>query len=392
MPSVALRNAARPGTLYPAVGLGTGGYGYEDNVTHPECWMSERGAQCGARVERAVADWIRLGGRRLDTANSYYNLASVGAGIRSSGIDPAELFITTKIGPSYALGYQDAKNQMQGILRDLGVPRVDLTLIHWPDQREARVASTDPLCNAGPPSLADQSAAGDGGTGTALALPNTARICPAATRDPPPPYNATECRLSTWRAMVELWTENKTRAIGVSNFNSEMLQEFERAGMPLPALNQCPFNPYRGVSTYTRMLPLMRQRGILLAGYSPLGVPDLAVSGKSGGGAKLQHGFPPPMAPTLLQDPVVLRIAARLGRTAAQVVVNWQWAVHGVPLNPRTENATHMRENLDALEFTLSAEDVKAINDLPQDWCSEDSEWYECAGNQTAPCPLTGCW
>jgi hypothetical protein len=57
-------------------------------------------------------------------------------------------------------------------------------------------------------------------------------------------YNATQCRLITWKALIKNWKAGKAKAIGVSNFNKEHLQEIIDAKLPLPSVNQIPVNPH----------------------------------------------------------------------------------------------------------------------------------------------------
>jgi len=65
-------------------------------------------------------------------------------------------------------------------------------------------------------------------------------------------------------------------ATGVSNWNSTHIEELTAAGLPLPAVNQCPFNPYRG-SSQMETVKWCQAHGVVFNGYSPLGIPDLAV-------------------------------------------------------------------------------------------------------------------
>jgi hypothetical protein len=57
----------------------------------------------------------------------------------------------------------------------------------------------------------------------------------------PASYNATTCRLNTWRALVDLFNAGQARAIGVSNYNATHIQEIIDAGLPLPSVNQIPY-------------------------------------------------------------------------------------------------------------------------------------------------------
>jgi len=226
------------------------------------------------------------------------------------------------------LGYNDTLQQFQGILADTELSYIDLVLIHWPTQ-SASPASTEAACN-----------------------PND------------PKYNPKQCRVDTWRALVEIWKSGKARAIGVSNYNITHLQEIEQAGLPLPAVNQCPFNIYLS-SQQMELASYCQSKKILFNGYSPLGIPD-------------HHQYPAPLTPIQLQDPVLVATAQKYNKTPAQIAINWQYSL-GIVVNPRTMNITHMVENLNAYDFTMSANDLKALSNRPQDMCTLDPSFYECA-------------
>lgn len=105
------------GARIPALGLGT--------------WQI-RGSECAAIVSQA----LRNGYDHVDTAIMYENETAVGEGIRRSGRDRNEIFLTTKVWPSEVRDglFQDA---VQGSLQRLGVDNVDLLLIHWPPKEGA---------------------------------------------------------------------------------------------------------------------------------------------------------------------------------------------------------------------------------------------------------------
>jgi diketogulonate reductase-like aldo/keto reductase len=123
----------------------------------------------------------------------------------------------------------------------------------------------------------------------------------------------------------------------------------------------------------------MRERGIVLDAYSPLGVPDA-------------HAFPPgsdpargALSPTTLQDPVIAAIAAdHAPASPAQVVFAWLWS-QGIPSVPRSQNTTHMRDNLavfgvgGATPLSLTVIEMAAMSARPQNMCADDPLWYECA-------------
>eukprot|EP00049_Salpingoeca_infusionum_P017682 m.353992 g.353992 ORF g.353992 m.353992 type:complete len:364 (+) comp16891_c0_seq1:321-1412(+) len=335
LPSVPLVNSARKGMTYSATGLGTGGYGTNKNLVYPECWAVTFG--CGDHSKQAVIDWLHAGGRRIDSADSYFNMPAIGEGIVASGVPRSEIFLTSKIGSTNAMGYNDTMSQIELIKQQTNVSYVDLLLIHWPT---STAPSSDPVCQNG------QST-----------------------------YNATECRLTTWRAMIEIYQRGDARAIGVSNYEVTHLQEIIDAGLPLPAVNQVPFNPYRSLSQQA-VLQFCVKNSIVLNGYSPLGIPDLAVN-VSATDSLLLHRYPPPMSPTILEDPLIVKMAQKYKVSPAQFIQNWAWSF-GVPTNARTYNKAHMVENLNAFSFTIDKDDVTSVLQLPENYCKDD-QWYECA-------------
>lgn len=122
--------------------------------------------------------------------------------------------------------------------------------------------------------------------------------------------------------------------------------------MPLPAVNQNPFNIYHSAGEQDT-LKFCQQHHIQFNGYSPLGVPD-------------RRTFKPPMAPTPNKDPVVLDVASRTKMTPAQVQLAWQWQL-GLITNPRSQNAQHMLDNLNVFDLPkLSDKDMQSLSSRPQ--------------------------
>ena len=349
--SFPLYNAAEMGLNLPAVGAGTGFYG--QNILpygkYPECGTERVG--CGNNTQKAVYTWLsKAKGVRLDCANSYYNQRSVARGIEQSGVNRSQIFILSKVGPSFPLGYNETLQQTSDILKELQTDYVDLMLVHWPlvtpSQSEIPISS-DPLCN----------------------LTNSLT------------YDERKCRLSTWSAMVVLFQRGLVRSIGVSNYNTTHLQEIIDAGLPLPSANQVSFNPYNYRTGRADLLEFCQKHHILVIGYSPLGVPDV-------------HQFPTEnrsrgstgMSRTLLEDPVIVSLAKEYNRTPAQILLRWAHQL-GVPTNPRSMNETHMLENLAVFSnpFTITDNDMHRIYNLAQDTCAVDHDWYECVGNGNLP-------
>ena len=315
-----------------AAGLGTGG---------PGCY-NETSDQLASF--NSSLSWLLLGGRRFDGAISYACDRGIGAAIAQSGVPRSEVFVTSKIGPGgvpFALGFNETKIQAKQILADLGSSYVDLLLIHepfsyWPDPQAAqRAPSTDPACD--------------------LRAPGT--------------YSERGCRLSTWRALVELWHSGSVLAIGVSNFNSTHIEEIESAGLPLPAVNQVEFSPLHqgtngrgcncgpsasrstthcGDSATERaedcaaLRAFMDRKQIVFNSYSPFG----------GGGSETGR---------LLSDPRLRAIGKNHNVSVAQVILNWQWG-KGIVVNPQASNVEYQMENLHFADFALSAAEVATLD------------------------------
>jgi len=178
-------------------------------------------------------------------------------------------------------------------------------------------------------------------------------------------YDETTCRLNTWQAMLEIYSSGQARAIGVSNYNISHLQEIINAGLPLPSVNQCPFHLYRS-STQEALRQFCNANNILFNGYSPLGIPDW-------------HIFPGPyLAKTPITDLAVAQVASAHNVTAAQVLIQWQYAL-GVAVQPRSQNLNHMDENLRSYDFSLTNTEIDLLNSAPQVYCTVDPVFYECA-------------
>ena len=304
VPSVTLNNAAQPGTNMPAVGIGTGAYMYAPTAPG-EIWTDDV-------AEKAVRSWLKMGGRRVDASYSYRNQIGVGKAIASSQIPREELFIVSKVGnggliSGAAMGYNDTLLQIDPILKSLQVEYVDLLLIHWPGPPGK---STDPACQGDPPTWRG-------------------------------------CRQSTWSALEELYNTGKTRAIGVSNYEQNHLQEILDMGGLMPAVNQVEFHPYWHEDD---LLAFCKKNNIVFNGYSPLSCPDWAPA---------SHNW----THTLLQEPTIMKIAQAHEHSAAQVVLQWEWQ-QGVLVNPRTENDGHMLENLSFFNLKLTDDEVKEVSSI----------------------------
>lgn len=160
---------------------------------------------------RAMLDAFEAGYRHIDTAAFYGNEETVGEAVRTSGLEPGEVFVTTKVWNSDH-GYESTLRACDQSLSRLGLDYVDLYLIHWPVIGE---------------------------------------------------------RLQTWRALEKLLETGRTRAIGVSNYMVRHLEELAAHSDVTPAVNQIELHPYNYLSR-REVIDYCRERDIAVEAYCPL--------------------------------------------------------------------------------------------------------------------------
>jgi 2,5-diketo-D-gluconate reductase A len=143
--------------------------------------------------------------------------------------------------------------------------------------------------------------------------------------------------VDTWKALIELQKRGRVRSIGVSNFTAEGLQRLIDETGVVPAIHQIELHPY---FSQRELRQFGASKGILTQAWSPLG----------------QGG-------ELLDDQIVEAIAAKHRATPAQVVIAWHLAIGNVVI-PKSVTESRIQENYAALDVTLDAGDVEAINAL----------------------------
>ncbi|HEY8720663.1 aldo/keto reductase [Pengzhenrongella sp.] len=153
------------------------------------------------------------------------------------------------------------------------------------------------------------------------------------------PSPARDLYLKTWEAFEKLYADGRVRAIGVSNFLPEHLQRIIDLGGTVPAVNQIELHPALQQRTITEFAGA---HGIAIEAWSPLAQ-----------GA-------------VLSEPAITTIAARVGRTAAQVVLRWHLQ-QGRIVIPKSVTPSRIAENFDVLDFTLTDADLAGIDALERD-------------------------
>jgi diketogulonate reductase-like aldo/keto reductase len=230
----------------------------------------------GDDAVRATSSALEAGYRHVDTATVYGNEAEVGRALAESGAPRDEVFVTTKCPPGNVGKELDT---LRTSLELLQLDHVDLWLIHWPGSGSVNV--------------------------------------------------------DMWRAFVEAREAGLAREIGVSNFDSSLLDEVSAATGVMPAINQVRWSP---LLFDAEVLGEHRARGVAVEGYSALR------------GGTLDH-------------PVIVDIADRAGRTPAQVIIRWHLQ-HEVVVIPKSVHADRIRSNADVAGFALGDEDMAALDAL----------------------------
>jgi 2,5-diketo-D-gluconate reductase A len=141
-----------------------------------------------------------------------------------------------------------------------------------------------------------------------------------------------------WKGMERARERGLTRSIGVSNFSAAELDELSAVAEVTPVVNQIQFNPF---SNRSALVDACRRHGIVPEAYSPLGT-----------GRHLSH-------------PVVARIAERVGRTPAQVLLRWCIQL-GLPVIPKSTHRERIEENGRIFDFELSPEDMEQLAALDE--------------------------
>lgn len=227
----------------------------------------------------AVSDAISVGFRLIDTATIYGNEQFVGQGIKKSDINRKELFVTSKLWVDDS-GYESTKKAFQTSLDKLQTDYLDLYLIHRPR--------------------------GD--------------------------------VKGTWLAMEELYREGKIRAIGLSNFEPNQIEELLGYAKVNPAINQ--------IETHAFFQQYEAHKALA--------------------GMKIQHEAWSPLAEgrnEIFTNETLAAIGKKHGKNNAQVSLRWHYQ-QGIVAIPRSKNKDHMMENLDIFDFELSDKDVQTISTL----------------------------
>lgn len=240
-----------------------------------------------AQAAEAVREAIKIGYRHIDTAQAYENEGGVGEGIRTCGAAREELFVTTKLAAEIK-SYQGAAEAIDGSLARMGLDYLDLMLIHspqpWADFR-----------------------GGDYADGNREA----------------------------WRALEDAYKAGKLRAIGVSNFKEQDVENLLASCTVAPMVNQ--LLVHIG-NTPAALMAYCRSKDILVEAYSPVA-----------------HG-------EIMKSPEVAAVAAKYQVTVPQLCIRYDLQLGALPL-PKTANPAHMSDNA-KLDFVISEQDMETLKNM----------------------------
>ncbi|MCL2490851.1 MAG: aldo/keto reductase [Propionibacteriaceae bacterium] len=259
------------GVLIPKVGFGT--------------WQTPDDV-----APQAVLTALRVGYTHIDTARAYQNEAGVGKGIRAAGATREEVFVTTKV-PAQMKTYAEAKESIETSLAQLQMSQVDLLLIHAPRPWQE-------MFTPGAPRYFDENAA-------------------------------------VWKALEEAYQDGRARAIGVSNFQIDDIENITSRCDIAPLADQIRFHIGH---TQEELVEFCQASGILVEAYSPI------ATGK------------------LLDDPSIAVVASRLGKSVAQVCIRYALQKGTLPL-PKSVHEQFIIEDAH-VDFEISPDDMAALDSI----------------------------
>ena len=242
------------------------------------------------KAAQAVRVAVEIGYRNLDTAQAYGNERGVGEGVRTSGVSRDGLFVSTKLAAEIK-DYVGAAAAIDTSLRTLGLDVIDLMLIHSPQPW-------------------DDFRGGDYAEGNREA----------------------------WRALEDAHNTGKIRAIGVSNFQQDDLENILDSCTVLPHVNQLLVH---AGNTPAELIAYCESKHILVEAYSPIA-----------------HG-------AILTNTDIRAVAEKYSVSVPQLCIRYTLQLGTVSL-PKTANRDHMRSNAE-VDFVISDEDMDALRDLRAD-------------------------
>ena len=230
-------------------------------------------------TKAACLEAFRAGYRHIDTAHAYQNERGVGAAVKESGIPREEIWITTKLWPS-EYGEGKTAEAIDKMLSRLDTDYIDLILLHQ--------------------QFGDY--------------------------------------IGAWKDMEKAVAAGKVKSIGISNFESERLEELLDAATIKPSVLQVECHPYY---QQKKLKERTAKYGTVIESWYPIG-----------------HGDK-----DLLNEPVFIELAEKYGKNNVQIILRWH-IQEGTIVFPKSTNPKHIQDNIDIFDFELTAEEMERIRAL----------------------------
>lgn len=229
-------------------------------------------------AEASVLSALQCGYRLIDTANAYVNEKAVARAIKKSGVKREDIFLETKLWPAF----YEQEDAVEKTLTRLDTDYIDLLLIHQP--------------------------AGN--------------------------------YVAGYRLMEKAYKEGKVKAIGLSNFNPDQIQEILKICEIKPAVLQTEVHPY---SQEKELKKLLDKEGMVIQAWYPLGHGDKA----------------------LIQEPLFAKLGEKYGKSSAQIILRWH-IQNGNIVIPGSKNPDHIKDNFALFDFALTDEEMAQIAAMDQ--------------------------
>lgn len=231
-------------------------------------------------AERSVTHALKNGYELIDTANAYQNERGVGRGMKASGKKREEIFLETKLWPAF---YEE-DDQIDKTLKRLDVDYIDLMILHQPSGNY----------------------------------------------------------LAGYKKLEKAYKEGKLKAIGISNFNEEEIENLLSNCEIKPALIQVEAHPYHNQFKFKEILDKDK---IVLQSWYPLG----------GRGNS-----------SILDEEIIVKLANKYHKSPAQIIMRWHSQV-GYVVIPGSKTPSHIDENIQIFDFKLTDEEMELIKSLNKD-------------------------
>lgn len=264
-------------------------YTLNNGVKIPKIGFGTWQIEPGKNAYDAVSKALKHGYRHIDTAAAYRNERSVGEALLDSGIKREEVFVTSKL-ESHIKSYQETLDAFDQTMIELNLDYLDLYLIHapWPWNAMGK--------------------------------------------------DCKEGNIAAYKAMEKLYREGRVRAIGVSNFNPDDLQNLLDHTTIVPQVNQIAY--FIGIDQKAT-LDFCQDQAIFIEAYSPLGI-----------------GY-------LLENKIVQEVAHKYAVTPAQLAIRWCLEKGTAPL-PKSVTESRIIENT-LVDFVIAPEDMKTLDAIKGD-------------------------